>query len=242
MRGVSLLSRIVPRMVWKHRIKTWQIDTGEAEEQILPSLCSRDKMSIDVGAADGTYCVRLLLYSSRVVAFEPNPKAAEGLRTQFKDTPIVSIENYALSDSDGSVEMRVPEDRPMWGTIESTNLLTEATRLTSFSVQKKRLDDYSFQGVGFIKIDVEGHEISVLNGARKTIERERPKLLIEIDQSHLPEVCRLFSELNYSAFFLLDGEQVPVEQFDASIHQIPANLVRGRRVGCYINNFVFLPQ
>jgi FkbM family methyltransferase len=242
MLGVSFLCQVAPRVVWKHRINTWPIETGEDEQQILPSLCSRGKISVDVGAADGTYSVRLLLYSSRVVAFEPNPRAFEELTKQFKDTRIISVENVALSDECGSVEMRVPVDRPMWGTIESTNLLTEASELNSVSVQRKRLDDYGLQAVGFIKIDVEGHEISVLNGARETIARERPKLLIEIDQSHLPQVCSFFTELRYAGFFFLDRELVPVERFNASIHQNPANLVRGRRVGLYINNFIFTPQ
>ena len=43
--------------------------------------------------------------------------------------------------------------------------------------------DSSYEGeVGFIKIDVEGHEQAVLDGAVQTIRRCRPRLLVEIDE------------------------------------------------------------
>lgn len=238
----SLLCQIAPRSVWRHRIKTWKLETGEAEQGILPSLCDRHKLSVDVGAADGTYTARMLLHSSRVVAFEPNPQACAQLRKQFQDTRLVSVENVALSDEPGIVEMRIPADRPMLGTIEKNNLLPDSNHLQSIPVQRRTLDDYDFQPVGFLKIDVEGHEISVLNGAQKTIERNRPKLVIEVDKSHLDAVSSFFSRLNYSAFFLLEGSLLPLDRFNASVHQDPANLKPGYRIGCYINNFVFLPQ
>ena len=237
----SFLCRVAPRTIWKLRIRKWRLETGEAEQKILPLLCDRHKVSVDVGAADGTYTARLLLYSSSVQAFEPNPRAYGQLKAQFRYTRIVSVENVAVSDDRGTVEMRIPDDRPMLGTIETSNLLAESNKFKSIQVQRKRLDDYALRSVGFIKIDVEGHEISVLKGAIETIRRERPKLLVEIDKSHLEEVRSLLKEMAYSGFFLLDGELLPVERFDASIHQNPTNLVYGHRVGCYINNFVFLP-
>jgi len=237
----SLLCRVAPRAIWKRRIKSWSLETGEAEEQILPSLCKRNKISVDVGAAAGTYAVRMLLHSSKVVAFEPNPQAFQELSWQFVGTEIVSLENVALSDRSGSVQMRIPPHRPMLGTIEASQELPETVAFNTVPVQRKRLDEYALKSVGFIKMDVEGHEMSVLTGGRETIQRERPNLLIEIGKKNIPDVCSFFGQLDYSGHFLMDKQLVPIERFDPAIHQNPANVVAGRRVGPYINNFVFFP-
>jgi FkbM family methyltransferase len=85
-------------------------------------------MSIDVGAADGTYVAHLMLYSSRVIAFEPRKDAAEALRSRFRNVKLVSVEEVALSDSAASVLMHVPVGVPMLGTIEPSNQLRALLR------------------------------------------------------------------------------------------------------------------
>jgi FkbM family methyltransferase len=52
-------------------------------------------------------------------------------------------------------------------------------------VKQKVLDDYNFSDVDYLKIDVEGHELNVLKGAMKTIERCKP--LVVIEQNHITE-------------------------------------------------------
>ena len=47
------------------------------------------------------------------------------------------------------------------------------------------LDDFNFNNhISFIKIDVEGHELEVLKGAKKTIKKFKPNMLIEIEERH----------------------------------------------------------
>ena len=51
-----------------------------------------------------------------------------------------------------------------------------------FNVKKNKLDNLiKSKNIGFIKIDVEGHELEVINGARKLIKENKPILLIEIE-------------------------------------------------------------
>ena len=55
------------------------------------------------------------------------------------------------------------------------------------AVRCRRLDDFGLEPVGVIKIDAEGHELTVLQGARALIERDRPSFLIEAEERHKKE-------------------------------------------------------
>jgi hypothetical protein len=130
-------------------------------------------------------------------------------------------------------------------TIETRN------RLDMFSpfveVPTNRLDNYTITPLGFIKIDVEGHELAVLDGARGTLDRERPIVLIEAEERHNPgsvsAVIAFFVSLQFDGYFLHDGKLRSVNQFDIAQYQDVRNLDRNaRRTGVYINNFLFVPS
>src|SRR5262249_20610248 len=135
----SAIEIIAPRVLWRYRIKNWQIETGEAEERLIPQLCKRSLCTLDVGAADGTYTVHTLLHSSRVIAFEPRSEAAVRLRQLFK-TRLVQVEEVALSDLDGETAMKIPVRSGRLATIEERNNLEGAALFTSVPVKTQRLD------------------------------------------------------------------------------------------------------
>jgi len=110
-------------------------------------------------------------------------------------------------------------------------------------VDVRTLDEYDLRNVCFIKIDVEGHELEVLKGGVRTIDRERPTLLVEIEQRHLAcpmqVVFDYLGEFGYRGFFFHDGGLRALSEFSADLHQrlpfLPNGLARD-----YVNNFVFL--
>jgi FkbM family methyltransferase len=244
--STGVLGRIAPRLLWKHRIDSWGAETGEVEEVLLPWVCDRHKMSIDVGAAAGNYTMRMLLYSSHVIAFEPRPEDADRLQQLFQSTRMVTVERAALSDAAGGTMLRRPDVRPMLSTIEAENHLSDSPSADPIPVNRKTLDEFKFHPIGFIKIDVEGHEPSVLAGAKQTIERERPTFLIEIEKVHNPtsfdRICASLRSAEYVGFFLLGGELHDIGSFNFDAYQNRNNLVEGKRLGTYVNNFLFLPE
>ena len=91
-------------------------------------------------------------------------------------------------------------------TIHKKNLLNNDD-LVSLKVRTKKMDDIlGNNNIGFIKIDVEGHEENVLMGATEIIKKNRPILLVEIEQKHtrknVEETINFINSLGYKSYFL----------------------------------------
>lgn len=239
----KFLEAMSPRLLLKFRILARR--GFELELEWLPRFCDKDRESIDIGAHWGLYSFFMVRYSKKVHAFEPNPDVFNVLKRGLGSK--IKTWHYALSDYSGECELRIPEDEPGGATIESLNLLEEAQDYTNIKktlVPVKRLDEFGFNNIGFIKIDVEGHEESVVSGALETIKRSRPNFLIEIEERHhtraLEKVALILKELNYLGFFLKDGRMRSLVDFDQDRHQSFENINYFGKNGEYINNFIFL--
>ena len=223
---------------------------GEFELKILAKYITKENTAIDVGGNIGTYSYHLSRLARKVVTFEPNPEYVDTIVRL--GLPNVSVEQVALSNASGEINLRIPiaaggnADRGM------ASVSAEAVPDTSLSriieVPMKRLDDYQIADVGFIKIDVEGHEEGVLAGAWDTIARDRPALLIEIEERHnqggIKRISDLLATIGYEGFFFHHGKQFPIKQFVELVHQ-PADLIwdknkYDRRTFPYVNNFLFV--
>ncbi|MEZ5412398.1 MAG: FkbM family methyltransferase [Acidimicrobiales bacterium] len=245
-----VIRRLAPRWYWARYLEAAR---HEPELALVPLLADPARISVDVGASGGLYLSRLVGSSRRCVAFEPRAPAAADLRAMVAALRLdVQVEEVALSDRSGTATIRVLARDQGRSTIEAGNPLRDpdGSALTSYEVSTRRLDDYGLADVGFVKIDVEGHEVAVLRGALATIEAQRPRLLVEVEERHRAgatiEVFELLAGLGYHGCFVLDGTLAPVDKFDPDIHQDPTNVAgwkdRWRRTGTYVNNFLFLPE
>ena len=111
-------------------------------------------------------------------------------------------------------------------------------------IKVDKIDNYDFDDVDLIKIDVEGHEEYVIEGARNVIKKNMPILIVEIEQRHIKkqigEVFQSILKLNYSGFFFENGNLTSLNQFNYDLHQkLHLNNVTSKK---YINNFIFLPN
>lgn len=226
---------------------------GEVELHLLKLLCRPDEDAIDVGANDGAYVHYMRRYARRVIAYEPIPRLARALREKFHGRVIV--EDIALSDCTGRIELHVPVIDGVL--VDGCSTVSSGASGTysahqGVEVPRDRLDNVYRGHVGFIKIDVEGHEQAVLDGAQQTIERNRPRLLVQIDERLSPgglERARAyFADLKYVGYFVHNYHIKPIERFSVDRMQHPANvpdlmapLHSRERFGRYVYNFIFLP-
>lgn len=226
---------LAPRAYWRARYLLRGFE--EREFSLLPQLCLPHSTVVDVGANFGMASYWLTRLAQRCVAFEPIPRLARALQRGFGSS--IELHNVALSDSRGEAELIIPRISPGLSTIETNNSLSPralrgAERIV---VQKHLLDEFALTNVSFIKIDVEGHEEAVLRGADSLLRRERPSLLIELEERHNPGcIDRVRSMLRSHGLVGAaqhEGRLVMLDEFDASRHQreVPHT--------DYLRNFLF---
>lgn len=150
--------------------------------KILPEINQGDTV-VDAGAFIGDHSVAYLKAvgeKGNVICFEPHPLAFECLaRNMFlaRVTGEYVVHDRALSDKNGSYFLEV---NPNAGA--STIVPPESESKNCTVIKAVTLDSFNLQRLDFFKIDVEGHELKVLQGAEQTVARCRPKLLIELNK------------------------------------------------------------
>lgn len=207
------LSRIVPE--------------NEPELAPLSLLTKPGDTVFDLGANFGLF-TRFLSEAvgatGRVFSFEPTRMMFDVLEYNCEHFGLKNsrIFRTALSDEKGTSRMRIPVRRDGSLNLYEASLESASTggqhEEETIEVETRTLDDFceeqGIDRVDFIKCDVEGHEIAVLEGARKTLLHHRPSMLIEVNDCletspHGQQVLEKVRELRYEVFTVQNHELVP---------------------------------
>ncbi len=197
-------------------------------------LVPRGRAAPDVGANKGVYSFELLKLASNVHAFEPNTDLMPWL-SRLRH-PRLTIHPYALGDCDREAVLRIPIGRGgkpsrQGATLARTIRVSE--NYLEMQTVVRRLDSITLGDVGFIKIDVEGFEMQVIEGASETIARSRPVMLVEIEPVHTGEpplaTIERIGALGYSCYALACGVLTEANSA-ADLHRCP------------VFNWIFLPR
>lgn len=224
--------------LWRLLRKHWRY--GEAELRLLPDLVPAGRAAIDVGANKGVYTHFLSRICAHIHAFEPNPKMHRLLCRTLPGN--ATAYPFALSDRDGSAELIVPLYGNVFSNVgASLNPRKKDRQHGTVLVQTRALDSFGFTNIGFLKIDVEGFEKTVLAGARELIRRERPVILVEMEEDHTGEAIEtshaFMDQFGMDGFFVREGRLLPLAAFD------PERDHRQKvRQSGYVNNFIFRPR
>ncbi|MEK9284917.1 MULTISPECIES: FkbM family methyltransferase [unclassified Bradyrhizobium] len=203
----------------------------ESSHQLLGFKINTDAVCVDVGANIGLYSIVFSGLFRHVLALEANPVTAKVLEANIA---VAGLDNVScicrgVSASSGEVLLHVPNDGNFgWSTIEPNQSASNSNQL---AIQTATLDDilasceFAGEPIALIKIDVEGHELSVLRGSTRTLQRWNPIVVFEMIDSSLGCECMAFLRgLGYASFYRFRRN---LRGAAASWRETAENLVRG---------------
>jgi len=193
------------RLVYNH-----SLGRGEPELRYVQFLTDRKRAALDIGAHRGIYAHVLARHAKHVHAFEPHPLLFTYLNRVMPSE--VTVHPVALSSAEGTVKFRIPRAGSYLGlgqgTLEELPIF-HADAVTEIEVRSSTLDQIIQEPVGFVKIDVEGHELATLEGARALLQRDRPALMIEIADDpalqHYQRVLEFLGGFGYRPYWVDGG-------------------------------------
>jgi FkbM family methyltransferase len=221
----------------------WLQITGKLDSEMIQvsKQLTKTRRFLDIGANVGTYSYHFSKVFDHIEAFEPISEVTYRLNAlKLKN---VTVHQVALSDSENIIDFYIPfvngVPEPSIASIEKRDAACEIRK-----VQIHKLDQYEFEDIDLIKIDVEGHESAVIRGAMETLKRCSPIIIIEIEQRHINfpiyDVFDLIIKQDYSGYFTFSGALKDLSEFNYEEHQKPyLNNVMNKN---YINNFIFFPK
>ena len=176
-------------------------------------------VAYDVGA----YVGYLTMVMSRcagpdgtVVAFEASPRVLPALKAnlaadEFANTEIV---DRAVSDQSGTLSFEMYP----YSTIGRISRDGTADDAVTVEVQAITLDEYVYElgnpPPDLIKIDVNGAELQVLQGADRLLREQAPKVLVEVRTRTQPEVADLMAAAGYRARHLEAEDQARADLYN----------------------------
>jgi FkbM family methyltransferase len=148
--------------------------------RVMRRALTKDSNCVDVGANVGSFLKQIVKVAprGRHQAFEPIPALAEKLAKRF---PAVEVHDCALSDSSGETVFQYVKNCPGYSGMRRRDYDFGEPEIEEIRVPMCSLDSIIAPGgrVDMIKIDVEGAELLVMKGARRTIQDNKPLLLFE---------------------------------------------------------------
>lgn len=190
-----------------------ELDGGEPELAMLGSFVGKGGIAADIGANEGIYAFALSALGAKVHAFEANPTFADFAKRMLSAR--ATVHEVALSNEAGRASFYVPlandgSELHLAGNLKNSH--SQFERQTVINVDVRTLDSFALTNVQFIKVDVEGSELEVLAGARDTIMRDHPALLLELLSGTYKdplavtrEVCEKYG---YTAFVVDKGKRL----------------------------------
>ena len=149
-------------------------DTQPTQRKTALQYVERWKNCIDIGSNVGMWTRELAQKFEQVYCFEPNPNFIECFNKNITESNVKLFE-LGLSNKEHTASQE-------FNSTQMTN--------TPGNIQCRTLDSFNLNDIDFIKIDVDGFEIEVLEGAVETITRNKPVINIEMKRLKRPDICK----------------------------------------------------
>jgi FkbM family methyltransferase len=211
------------------------------ERQFVERLLRPGMTVADVGAHHGLYTLlasKRVGPKGRVIAFEPSPRECRRLEKHLRWNRCCNVQlmPFAAGEEPGEADFFVVEGSRDWGNSLRPPAVDEPTKTVRVSVRRldDALEELDVSKVDFVKLDVEGAELSVLYGAMRLLVREsRPAILAEVQDIRTQpwgyaarEIIQFMIRMDYRWFAIAaKGALLPIScdqrKYDANLVALP---------------------
>lgn len=164
----------------QHTEPTFLKDEGDGQgplRKIAYNYVKKWRTCVDAGANVGMWTRNLMQDFKHVHCFEPNPVFIECWRKNIPADKNATLHEVGLGEKESTANFEQP--------------LHQKLQRSPGDIKIKTLDSFNLNEVDFIKIDVDGYEDLLLQGAEQTIARNSPVINIEMKKSKRPNVVKI---------------------------------------------------
>jgi len=176
---------------------------------------------VDVGANVGVWSITLAQHFDTVYSYEPSVRNRECLEKNVEGKTI--IKNVALSNFNG--ESTFHDEIKNCG---NSKLWNEGDVPGLYNVPVRKLDEENIENISLIKMDVQGYEWQVIQGAQNVIEQQQPWIAFEVS-ADVDVICKFLEDRNYD---MIDNKSKRILIYaPTSGENAPSKEAFGRRMG-----------
>lgn len=192
---------------------------NSAEIAVLKEYLSTGDTFIDIGANHGSFSIvasKLVGNNGQIIAIEPQPELASAIDQSLRSNdyaPFI-IFKVACSDRNGKEIFYVPKSTSgSAGLFKKFSATSPANKLEVELIKFDELvNKIKFKGKVFIKLDIEGSEVNFLKGAKSTLDKYKPNIMIEINpyamkaaKTNIIDFILLLENMGYSEYREIDS-------------------------------------
>lgn len=157
--------------------------------QIILDSMPKKQVFVDVGANIGVWSIPMLKHFDRVLSYEPSIRNRECLELNLKGQG--EIRPFAVGDSEGEVSFLDAIKN-----CGNSRVWNDESADGAYKVKIVKLDDQGIENCSLIKIDTQGFELQVIQGAKKLIKEQTPWIAFEVSED-VDVICKFLEESGY---------------------------------------------
>jgi FkbM family methyltransferase len=178
-------------------------DGQQAQRDASLKYVKQWRVCLDIGANVGEWARPLAKRFDHVICFEPNPNFRNCFKKNITESN-VTLYPYGLSTHAHTAEQGTNHTH--------LNYVVGDTKPREGDIECRSLDSFDLRDVDYIKIDVDGFEIPVLQGARETLKRNNPVINIEMKERKRPKIVaesrKILRNLGYDRHSRVRSDEV----------------------------------